>query len=215
MSEALALRGVHRAFPEAAGSRRLEVLRGVELTIHTGEIVALVGPSGAGKSTLLHIAGLLEKPDSGQVVLDGRDYSQAGEAARTRARRAYLGFVYQFHHLLPEFSAVENIVLPQMIAGLSRRQAARGPWTCCAWWVGSARHHRPAKLSGGEQQRVAIARAIANVPRLLLADEPTGNWTPAPPAMFSSNCGASPRPPAWPLWWRRTTLTWPARWTAC
>ena len=185
MSEALALRGVHRAFPEAAGSRRLEVLRGVDLTIKAGEIVALVGPSGAGKSTLLHIAGLLEKPDSGQVVLDGHDYSQAGEAARTQARRAYLGFVYQFHHLLPEFSALENIVLPQMIAGLSRRQAgARALDLLRMVGLEARANHRPAKLSGGEQQRVAIARAIANVPRLLLADEPTGNWTPAPPACF-------------------------------
>ncbi|MEC8584022.1 MAG: ABC transporter ATP-binding protein [Pseudomonadota bacterium] len=179
MSEALALRGVHRAFPEAAGSRRLEVLRGVDLTIKAGEIVALVGPSGAGKSTLLHIAGLLEKPDSGQVVLDGRDYSQAGEAARTQARRAYLGFVYQFHHLLPEFSALENIVLPQMIAGLSRRQAgARALDLLRMVGLEARANHRPAKLSGGEQQRVAIARAIANVPRLLLADEPTGNLDP-------------------------------------
>ena len=179
MSEALALRGVHRAFPEAAGSRRLEVLRGVDLTIKAGEIVALVGPSGAGKSTLLHIAGLLEKPDSGQVVLDGHDYSQAGEAARTQARRAYLGFVYQFHHLLPEFSALENIVLPQMIAGLSRRQAgARALDLLRMVGLEARANHRPAKLSGGEQQRVAIARAIANVPHLLLADEPTGNLDP-------------------------------------
>ena len=179
MSEALALRGVHRAFPEAAGSRRLEVLRGVDLTIKAGEIVALVGPSGAGKSTLLHIAGLLEKPDSGQVVLDGHDYSQAGEAARTQARRAYLGFVYQFHHLLPEFSALENIVLPQMIAGLSRRQAgARALDLLRMVGLEARANHRPAKLSGGEQQRVAIARAIANAPRLLLADEPTGNLDP-------------------------------------
>ena len=179
MSEALALRGVHRAFPEAAGSRRLEVLRGVDLTIKAGEIVALVGPSGAGKSTLLHIAGLLEKPDSGQVVLDGHDYSQAGEAARTQARRAYLGFVYQFHHLLPEFSALENIILPQMIAGLSRRQAgARALDLLRMVGLEARANHRPAKLSGGEQQRVAIARAIANVPRLLLADEPTGNLDP-------------------------------------
>ena len=179
MSETLALRGVHRAFPEAAGSRRLEVLRGVDLTIKAGEIVALVGPSGAGKSTLLHIAGLLEKPDSGQVVLDGHDYSQAGEAARTQARRAYLGFVYQFHHLLPEFSALENIVLPQMIAGLSRRQAgARALDLLRMVGLEARANHRPAKLSGGEQQRVAIARAIANVPRWLLADEPTGNLDP-------------------------------------
>ena len=179
MSEALALRGVHRAFPEAAGSRRLEVLREVDLTIKAGEIVALVGPSGAGKSTLLHIAGLLEKPDSGHVVLDGHDYSQAGEAARTQARRAYLGFVYQFHHLLPEFSALENIVLPQMIAGLSRRQAgARALDLLRMVGLEARANHRPAKLSGGEQQRVAIARAIANVPRLLLADEPTGNLDP-------------------------------------
>ena len=179
MSEALALRGIHRAFPEAAGSRRLEVLRGVDLTIKAGEIVALVGPSGAGKSTLLHIAGLLEKPDSGKVFLDGHDFSQAGEAARTQARRAYLGFVYQFHHLLPEFSALENIVLPQMIAGLSRRQAgARALDLLRMVGLEARANHRPAKLSGGEQQRVAIARAISNVPRLLLADEPTGNLDP-------------------------------------
>ena len=179
MNEALALRGVHRAFPEAAGSRRLEVLRGVDLTIKAGEMVALVGPSGAGKSTLLHIAGLLEKPESGQIILDGYAYGQAGETARTQARRAYLGFVYQFHHLLPEFSALENIVLPQMIAGLSRRQAGVRALDLLRMVGLEARaNHRPAKLSGGEQQRVAIARAIANVPRLLLADEPTGNLDP-------------------------------------
>ena len=155
----------------------MEVLRG--RSDDRREIVALVGPSGAGKSTLLHIAGLLEKPDSGQVVLDGHDYSQAGEAARTQARRAYLGFVYQFHHLLPEFSALENIVLPQMIAGLSRRQAgARALDLLRMVGLEARANHRPAKLSGGEQQRVAIARAIANVPRLLLADEPTGNLDP-------------------------------------
>ena len=168
-----------------------------------------MGPSGAGKSTLLHIAGLLEKPDSGQVVLDGHDYSQAGEAARTQARRAYLGFVYQFHHLLPEFSALENIVLPQMIAGLSRRQAgARALDLLRMVGLEARANHRPAKLSGGEQQRVAIARAIANVPRLLLADEPTGNLDPGTAGHVFEQLRASPRPPAWPLWWRRTTLTW-------
>lgn len=170
----LELRQVIRTFEQ--GSGKLPVLRGVSLAIQPGEIVALVGPSGAGKSTLLHIAGLLERPDGGAVLLEGKDCSRMNDAERTAARRAAIGFVYQFHQLLPEFSAVENIVLPQMIAGVSKR-AARMRAIELLGLVGLVprAEHRPARLSGGEQQRVAILRALANKPRLLLGDEPTGN----------------------------------------
>ena len=154
----------------------LDVLRGVDLTIAPGEIVALLGTSGAGKSTLLHIAGLLERPDGGRVNIDGVDCMRLGDDGRTRIRREYVGFVYQFHHLLPEFTALENIVLAQMIAGTKRAAArARAMTLLDQLGVGARARHRPAQLSGGEQQRVAIARALANQPRLLLADEPTGN----------------------------------------
>jgi lipoprotein-releasing system ATP-binding protein len=171
---ALALDGIQRTFRQ--GSDRLEVLRGASLEVRAGEIVALVGPSGAGKSTLLHIAGLLERPDGGEVLIGGRACGKLGDDGRTRLRRAYFGFVYQFHHLLPEFSALENIMLPQMIAGLSRR-VAREHSSQLLKMVGllPRAEHRPARLSGGEQQRVAIARAVANAPYVLLADEPTGN----------------------------------------
>ncbi len=152
------------------------VLRGVDFEIRPGEIVALVGPSGTGKSTLLHIAGLLEKPTGGRVIVGGTSAGDRSDAERTRLRREYLGFVYQFHHLLPEFTAAENVVLPQMVAGVPKKAALERALALLAQ-VGLAERagHRPAKLSGGEQQRVAIVRALANKPRVLLADEPTGN----------------------------------------
>jgi lipoprotein-releasing system ATP-binding protein len=170
----LELRQVVRTFQQAGET--LPVLRGISLTIARGEIVALVGPSGAGKSTLLHLAGLLERPDGGAVLLNGTDCSAMSDLARTEARRSSIGFVYQFHHLLPEFSAAENIILPQMIAGTSRK-AARSRALELLGLVGLVPRadHRPARLSGGEQQRVAILRALANRPKLLLGDEPTGN----------------------------------------
>jgi len=179
MSEpVLALSGVTRAFVQ--GDTRLEVLRGATLALAPGELVALVGPSGAGKSTLLHLAGLLECPDAGEVAIAGVECNQLSDDARTLIRRKRLGFVYQFHHLLPEFSAVENVMLPQMIAGRDRRAArARGQELLDRLGVGPRATHRPGQLSGGEQQRVAIARAVANEPQLLLADEPTGNLDPA------------------------------------
>lgn len=158
------------------GDARLEVLRGASLSLSAGEIVALVGPSGAGKSTLLHIAGLLERPSGGAIFLNGEPCGELSDDRRTELRRSIVGFVYQFHHLLPEFSALENIVLPQMIAGTARRQArGRAQKLLAAVGLGERESHRPGKLSGGEQQRVAIARALANSPRLLIADEPTGN----------------------------------------
>jgi lipoprotein-releasing system ATP-binding protein len=173
-TSALALLDIKRTFRQ--GDRTLEVLRGANLDLKPGEIVALVGPSGAGKSTLLHIAGLLEKPDAGQVMLEGKSAGDLGDAQRTALRGRYLGFVYQYHHLLPEFSALENVMIPQMLLGLGRSEA-RSRARQLLGMVGLAEResHRPAKLSGGEQQRVAIARAVANGPRVLLADEPTGN----------------------------------------
>ena len=173
-SAALSLRDVRRRFHQ--GEVELDVLRGVDLDLPAGEVRALVGPSGSGKSTLLQIAGLLEHPDSGEVALAGEACSGLGDAARTRVRREKLGFVYQFHHLLPEFNALENVALPQMLAGKSRGEASdRGMNLLTSLGVGERASHRPARLSGGEQQRVAIARALANRPAVLLADEPTGN----------------------------------------
>jgi len=175
MSEAiLELRSVRRSFRQGASS--LEVLRDVSLAVRTGEIVALIGPSGAGKSTLLQICGLLEPPSGGEVLVKGEAAGELTDARRTELRRTAIGFVYQYHHLLPEFSAAENIVLPQMIAARPRRPA-RGRALELLGMVGLSQRadHRPAQLSGGEQQRVAIARALANSPALLLADEPTGN----------------------------------------
>jgi len=178
MNSGLLLSGVKRRFHQ--GRIVLEVLKGADLSVAGGEIVALVGPSGAGKSTLLHIAGLLERPDEGRVSLNGRDSGGLSEDERTRLRREHLGFVYQYHHLLPEFSALENVVLPQMIAGVPRREAAKRAATLLDGLGLTPRlDHRPAQLSGGEQQRVAIARALANRPKVLLADEPTGNLDPA------------------------------------
>ena len=174
MNEALTLRGVVRTF--RSGDAPLPVLRGADLDVQAGEIVALVAPSGTGKSTLLHLAGLLEKPDGGRVLIGGRDAGALSDAERTAVRRDSIGFVYQFHHLLGEFTALENVVLPQMIAG--RRRAAaqeRARMLLAAFGLGPRARHLPGRLSGGEQQRVAIARALANAPRVLLADEQTGN----------------------------------------
>jgi lipoprotein-releasing system ATP-binding protein len=170
----LELRGVHRVFK--TGEAEIAVLRGIDLALLPGEVVALVGPSGAGKSTLLHVAGLLERPDDGAVLIGGEDCGSLSDDRRTLLRRSELGFVYQFHHLLPEFSALENVMLPQMIAGV-RRSRARQKAAALLEGVGLSPRagHRPARLSGGEQQRVAIVRALANDPKILLGDEPTGN----------------------------------------
>ncbi len=171
---ALALDGVVRTYRQAGA--RLDVLQGVSLAARRGEIVALVGPSGAGKSTLLHVAGLLERPDEGEVVIDGVACGGLSDVARTELRRGRLGFVYQYHHLLPEFSALENVMLPQMIAGRARGEAReRGRELLAMVGLQQRESHRPGQLSGGEQQRVAVARALANAPQILLADEPTGN----------------------------------------
>jgi lipoprotein-releasing system ATP-binding protein len=174
MSEPLSLRAVGRIYKSPAGD--LPVLRGADLSLQSGEIVALVAPSGTGKSTLLHLAGLLERPDSGSVFVDGRDAGGLSDPERTQVRRDRIGFVYQFHHLLAEFSALENVVLPQMIAGVARRAARlRAQGLLEAFGLGARLAQLPGKLSGGEQQRVAIARALANRPAVILADEPTGN----------------------------------------
>jgi lipoprotein-releasing system ATP-binding protein len=168
------LHGINRQFRQ--GDSTLDILKGAELAVWPSQSVALVAPSGAGKSTLLHIAGLLEHPDAGEVYIDGAATSNLTDIARTRIRRTEIGFVYQAHHLLPEFSALENVMMPQMIRGLSRREAhARGAELLSYLGLKDRLTHRPAELSGGEQQRVAIARAVANAPRILLADEPTGN----------------------------------------
>jgi lipoprotein-releasing system ATP-binding protein len=174
---ALHLEDVRRSYVQ--GESELAILRGATFSVWPGESVALIAPSGAGKSTLLHMAGLLEHPDGGEVFINGRPTAKLGDAARTSIRRDEIGFVYQFHHLLPEFTASENVILPQMIAGLDRREAKKRANELLAF-LGLAERleHRPSELSGGEQQRVAIARAVANAPRLLLADEPTGNLDP-------------------------------------
>jgi lipoprotein-releasing system ATP-binding protein len=170
----LELRGVRRVFKQAAAE--LVVLNGIDFVLGSGEIVALVGPSGAGKSTMLHVAGLLERPDGGAVLIGAEDCGRLNDERRTLLRRSEIGFVYQFHHLLPEFSALENVMLPQMIAAVPRRLAQEKAGGLLER-VGLAPRagHRPARLSGGEQQRVAIARALVNDPRILLGDEPTGN----------------------------------------
>ncbi len=173
----LELKNIYRSFKQ--GGQTLEVLRGVNLDIAKGEIVALLGPSGSGKSTMLQIAGLLEKPTKGEIYLDGQKCSKLGDALRTSLRRDYLGFVYQYHNLLPDFDALENVMLPQLIAGVGERKAKdRAGWLLKRLGLEKRLKHRPAELSGGEQQRVAIARALANTPKLLLADEPTGNLDP-------------------------------------
>jgi lipoprotein-releasing system ATP-binding protein len=175
--DALRLAGVERRY--GRGDTIIEVLGGADLVLRAGESVALIAPSGAGKSTLLHIAGLLERPDAGEVHVGGAATAGMNDEKRTALRRVEIGFVYQFHHLLPEFSALENIILPQMIGGLSRAEAATRARELLGYLGLAAREkHRPAELSGGEQQRVAIARALANAPHVLLADEPTGNLDP-------------------------------------
>ena len=174
---ALRLERLERSYTQ--GNRRIEVLKGATASFLPGEAVALLGPSGAGKSTLLHIAGLLERPDRGQVLIDGVDCGALSDNEQTRMRRMEVGFVYQFHHLLPEFSALENVTLPQLILGSTRAQAEiRAKELLKSLGLEERWEHRPAQLSGGEQQRVAIARAVANRPKVLLADEPTGNLDP-------------------------------------
>ena len=177
-SPVLSLRGVTRTYTTGQGD--LTVLKGVDLDIFPGELVGLIGPSGSGKSSLLHAAGLLERPTSGEVRIDGEDVGALDERARTRLRLSRVGFVYQFHHLLPEFDARDNVALPMRIAGYSLDQArVRAEEALGALGLSGRTLHQPAQMSGGEQQRVALARALANRPRLLLADEPTGNLDPA------------------------------------
>ena len=176
-TSSLRLHGVTKVFEQ--GGNRLAVLRAVELNLAPGELVALVGPSGAGKSTLLHIAGLLEAPDSGDIFIENTACGGLSDKARTALRRGTIGFVYQYHHLLPEFSALENLIVPQMIGGRARSDArVRARELLELVGLGERENHRPAQLSGGEQQRVAIARALCNAPAILLADEPTGNLDP-------------------------------------
>ncbi|MQW86066.1 ABC transporter ATP-binding protein [Sinorhizobium saheli] len=174
---ALQLSGIERHYGE--GETFLPILKGADLTLRSGETVALVAPSGTGKSTLLHVAGLLEHPDAGEVVVNGIACNGLSDDRRTAIRRDEIGFVYQFHHLLPEFTALENIMMPQLIAGLTKAEAAERAKALLDYMrIGHRATHRPAELSGGEQQRVAIARAVANAPLILLADEPTGNLDP-------------------------------------
>jgi lipoprotein-releasing system ATP-binding protein len=173
----LTIRGLSRNYK--SGDKILTVLNGVDLDVKPGEIVGLIGPSGSGKSSLLHAAGLLEHPNAGQIVIEGRDCSDLSDRQRTRVRLATVGFVYQAHHLLAEFTALDNVALPQMIAGVSRKAArARARELLTNLGLAERAEHQPAQMSGGEQQRVAVARALANRPRLLLADEPTGNLDP-------------------------------------
>ena len=174
----LRLSGIGKSY-NPGQPNEVNVLRGIDLTVAAGEVVALVAPSGAGKSTLLHIAGLLDTPDTGTVEIGGTDMTGQSDRKRTGVRRRDVGFIYQFHHLLPEFSALENIVLPQLANGVSQSEAqTRALSLLDEVGIGHRADHRPAALSGGEQQRVAFCRALANAPRLLLADEPTGNFDP-------------------------------------
>ena len=174
----LELSGIERVYKTAAGE--LNVLSGADLKLEAGELVGLVGPSGSGKSTLLHTAGLLERPEAGTVLLDGVDCLKLDDKGRTAIRRSKIGFVYQFHHLLPEFNAIDNVAMPLMIAGMKRSDArAKASELLAEMGLEHRADHQPARMSGGEQQRVAIARALANTPRLVIADEPTGNLDPA------------------------------------
>ena len=174
---ALELKGIERHYGQ--GETVLSILKGADFVLKSGETVALVAPSGTGKSTLLHVAGLLEKPDAGEVFVGGLATTKLDDKGRTRLRRTEIGFVYQFHHLLPEFTALENIMMPQLIGGLSKGEAReRAAQLLDYMRIGHRADHRPSELSGGEQQRVAIARAVANAPLVLLADEPTGNLDP-------------------------------------
>lgn len=176
-TEILKVDNVSRHYGE--GETRLDILRHTSFTLRKGEIVGLVAPSGTGKSTLLHLAGLLERPDEGDVFVNGASCGSLGDAERTTIRRTEIGFVYQFHHLLPEFTAIENIMMPQLIAGLNKVEARERAAALLDYMrIGHRAEHRPSELSGGEQQRVAIARAVANAPLVLLADEPTGNLDP-------------------------------------
>ncbi len=185
-SPVLSLRGIVRTY--RSGDRQLEVLKSIDLDLYPGELVGLIGPSGSGKSSLLHAAGLLERPTAGQVLIGGQDCTPMGEKARTQVRLNQIGFVYQFHHLLAEFSARDNVALPQMIAGTRKVEArARADDLLSHLGLGERLNHQPAQLSGGEQQRVAIARALANRPRILLADEPTGNLDPATSSAVIAN----------------------------
>lgn len=173
----LRLENVSRYYGD--NDRKIEVLTGADLSVHAGEMVAMVAPSGAGKSTLLHLAGLLERPSSGEVFIGDKSCGKMNDNQRTKTRREDIGFIYQFHHLLPEFTAHENVTIPQMIAGLTKEEASeRASQLLDYMHIGQRSTHRPSELSGGEQQRVAIARAVANAPKLLLADEPTGNLDP-------------------------------------
>ncbi|MCB9991419.1 MAG: ABC transporter ATP-binding protein [Rhodospirillales bacterium] len=176
-STLLHVEGLEKSFKQ--GGETLTILKNLSLSIEKGEMVALVGPSGAGKSTLLHMIGLLDSPTAGQIIVNGHEASKLGDEERTKLRREFLGFIYQFHYLQPEFSAVENVIIPQMIAGKSKRAAKKTAEQLLeSLGLGHRFSHRPGTLSGGEQQRVAIARALANSPKLLLADEPTGNLDP-------------------------------------
>ena len=190
MAEAIIeLKAVERHYVQ--GSRKLTILDGVDFSLNRGEMVALVAPSGTGKSTLLHTAGLLERPDGGDVLLAGRACGRLSDEQRTKIRRNDIGFVYQFHHLLPEFSALENIMMPQLIKGLARSEAAeRAEQLLDYMQIAKRATHRPSELSGGEQQRVAIARAVANAPLVLLADEPTGNLDPVTASYVFEALGA-------------------------
>jgi lipoprotein-releasing system ATP-binding protein len=190
--QVLAIRGLTRTYQ--TGDKTLTVLDGADLDVMPGEVVGLIGPSGSGKSSLLHAAGLLERPTAGQIFIEGRDCSNLSDRVRTRVRLHTIGFVYQAHHLLPEFSALDNVVLPQMIAGVARKPARERAFFLLEQ-LGLAERvkHQPAQLSGGEQQRVAIARALANSPRLLLADEPTGNLDPHTSAAVFENLYALAR----------------------
>ena len=175
----LSMRGITKVY-NPGKANEVAVLRGIDLDLHPGQVVALVAPSGAGKSTLLHIAGLLDLPDAGSVQIAGETMNKLSDAKRTMVRREDIGFVYQFHHLLPEFTACENIILPQLANGAPKHAAQiRAETLLESVGLAARAHHRPAALSGGEQQRVAFCRALANAPRLLLADEPTGNLDPA------------------------------------